>query len=225
MILAHISKPEDWRQFLKNEGHWKTGHSAKALAYCWYEADNFPECISSVISQVPEFKNIEPLIAIPEHKVKLTPENGHPSQTDIWVLARVGSDLISIAVEGKVSENFGETIQKWRENESDGKKERLQFLCKELELNYPPQDDLYYQLFHRTASSIIEAKHLRAKYAITLIHSFSQEDEHFFEYKKFVSLFKTENEITIGKMTPAGNVSGIDLYFAWVQGDKDYLKK
>ncbi|MFA7012304.1 MAG: hypothetical protein WC202_05045, partial [Desulfobacterales bacterium] len=47
---------------------------------------------------------------LPEHKVPL-PGGSRSSQNDIWVLARSKGQLISIAVEGKVSETFGPTVQ------------------------------------------------------------------------------------------------------------------
>lgn len=34
-ILVPTSKAEDWKQFLAKESHWRTGHSAMALAQCW----------------------------------------------------------------------------------------------------------------------------------------------------------------------------------------------
>jgi hypothetical protein len=46
-LFRSINNPEDWRQLLaKPNGHWKTGCSAKALAYCWQEAKDFPPEVS-----------------------------------------------------------------------------------------------------------------------------------------------------------------------------------
>ena len=37
-ILIPASSPEDWKQFLTEpEKHWKSGYSARSLAYCWHE--------------------------------------------------------------------------------------------------------------------------------------------------------------------------------------------
>ena len=37
------NNPEEWRQLLaKPDKHWKTGYSAKTLAYCWQETGDFP---------------------------------------------------------------------------------------------------------------------------------------------------------------------------------------
>lgn len=128
-IYIPASAPEDWKQFLSEpEKQWKKGFSARALAYCWQEANNIPADVKRVLSQAPGFEEIEALVIIPEHKVPL-PGGARPSQTDCWVLARTSRDLISIAVEGKVSEPFGPTIKEWLTNPSEGKKERLSYLC------------------------------------------------------------------------------------------------
>jgi len=56
------------------------------------------------------FHSIEFLLGIPEHQVSL-PGGSTASQNDIYVLAKSSRDeLISIAVEGKVSEPFGDLV-------------------------------------------------------------------------------------------------------------------
>jgi hypothetical protein len=67
-------------------------------------------------------KNIVFLTGFVEHKVPL-PGGGHPSQNDIFVLAKSNKDLVAITVEGKVSESFGETGGDWLKIESEGKKD------------------------------------------------------------------------------------------------------
>lgn len=104
--------PEDWKDFLAEPSkQWRSGYSAKTLAYCWEEADGIPSCVRTVFSQsgIPRFKDIELLLAIPEHQVPL-PGGSQPSQNDIFVLARAEQQLMAIAVEGKVAEPFGPTI-------------------------------------------------------------------------------------------------------------------
>jgi len=161
------------------------------------------------------------LLAIPEHKVHL-PGGGRPSQNDLWVIASCDYGLVSIAVEGKVSETFGPTLLKWEPDSSPGKQERLDFLCAELDLETPLPDDIRYQLLHRTVSAIIEAKKFNAKYAMMLVHSFSPNDQWFQDYKRFVSLFKVP--AAPDQVIPGGVHSGISLFFAWVRGGERYLK-
>ena len=130
-IFIPTRKPEDWKSFLAEpDKQWKTGYSAKALAYCWQEASDFPECVRKVFkkSGIELFQNIELLLAFPEYQVAL-PGGARPSQNDIFILARGNNQLVSITVEGKVSEPFGDTIAEWREDNSKGKETRAQVLA------------------------------------------------------------------------------------------------
>lgn len=46
MIRIYIpaTGPDDWQQFLKDPvKHWRTGYSAKTLAYSWHAADPWPQ--------------------------------------------------------------------------------------------------------------------------------------------------------------------------------------
>ncbi len=221
MILIPTQNAEDWKRFLAEpEKQWKSGYSARTLAHCWQDAADFPNSVKSVLLQVKEFAGLEMVFAIPEYKIHL-PGGTRPSQNDIWVLARTHQELVSIAVEGKVSEPFGPTIGDWSLNSSEGKKERLKYLISKVGLIKEPPSDIRYQLLHRTASAIIEADRLHAHHAVMLVHSFSQSDECFTDYKRFLSLYGIEGELN--SLVTAGDINGIKLHFAWVRGDEKYL--
>lgn len=200
--------------------HWRRGYSARTLAYSWHEANGFPAEVQAVLAA--QFTDIELLLALPEHKVPL-PGGSRPSQNDIWVLARSVGKLISIAVEGKVSEPFGPTVQEWRIDSSTGKTERLAYLCGQLGLQLSVPDTLRYQLLHRAASAVIEATRFGADHAVMLVHSFSQSSEWFQDYAAFVSLLGgIASEDAIASV---GTRSGVSLHLAWVRGDARYLSK
>nr|WP_157158495.1 hypothetical protein [Bradyrhizobium sp. WSM1253] len=116
----------------------------------------------------------ELLIAIPEHKVSLR-DNGRESQTDVFALIKSNNRTIAVAVEGKVNESFGPTIKDWYVDPSARKQQRLAFLCDLIDVACPPPDDLHYQLFHRTASAVLEAARFKTDDAAMIIHSFSQD--------------------------------------------------
>ena len=108
-IYIPTSSAEQWAQFLAEPARqWRKGYSARTLAYSWQDAGGFPGEVGTVLGL--KFPAAEMLLAFPEHQVPL-PGGARPSQNDIWVLARSQGELISIAVEGKVSESFGPTIQ------------------------------------------------------------------------------------------------------------------
>lgn len=222
-IFIPVTKLKDWKQLLADpEKHWKKGCSARALAYCWQEAHGLPKDVEAVLLQVPEFDGLETLIVIPEHQVFL-PGRKQPTQNDCWVLASTSKELISIAVEGKASETLGPTIGEWMKYASEGKKERLSYLCSLIGLDVSLLGNIRYHLLHRTASAIIEAQRFHAKYAVMLVHSFSQTAEGFDDYNQFVELFG----VTAGtnKTVFGGKYLDVHLYLAWVSGDKRYLTR
>ena len=52
--------PDDWRQFLADPvKQWKTGYSAKELAYSWETADGFPSEVQAVLDTQPVFDDLE----------------------------------------------------------------------------------------------------------------------------------------------------------------------
>ncbi len=223
-IFVPTNKPEDWKPLLAEpEKHWRTGYSAKALAYSWEEADGFPESVKKafVSSRIALFENVELLLAFPEYQVPL-PGGSRPSQSDIFILAKSNDQLVSITVEGKVSESFGGTVGKWKEDASEGKYVRLNCLLKKLGLGeHTPIDNIAYQLLHRTASAMIEAKRFKAENALMLVHSFSQSNECFEEYNRFLRLFGLEAKPD--SLLFARTIKGINLYLCWVKGDPKYL--
>lgn len=224
-IFIPANNPEDWKSLLAEpDKQWKTGYSAKALAYCWQEADGFPEEVRNVFikSGIELFQNIELLLAFPEYKVPLS-GGARPSQNDIFVLAKGNNELVSIMVEGKVSEPFGETIAEWIGHASKGKQKRLKCLLNELQLRDSQIGAIRYQLLHRTASAVIEAKKFNAQNALMLVHSFSQATEGFADYCRFLALFGLKGEEN--SLVLAKNVNGIDLYFSWIKGSEEYLDK
>ncbi|PEJ28330.1 hypothetical protein CN689_22530 [Peribacillus butanolivorans] len=217
--------PEDWGKLLINE------NSEKTLAYCQEDQNEFPPDVKAgfLESGIELFENDELLLGLPEYKVSL-PGGSRASQNDIFVLAKGIShqkkeQLISIAVEGKVNEDFGKTICKRLGLEpSSGLRKRVQFLLKTLEierLSYAEISGLRYQLLQRAASAILLAQKFMSPNALMLIHSFSESDKGFVDYEKFVSLFglRALKSRIIGPATINGN----DLYFGWIRGDPKFL--
>jgi len=224
-IYIPSSGPDDWRQFLAEpQNQWQTGYSAKSLAYSWEEADGFPEEIETALAapDIAALNDTTPLLIIPEHKVPL-PGGRTKSQNDVFVLGSTESGLVSICVEGKVEESFGEPVSKWGPDSSAGKRKRFDYLVGLVELEGEDLSNIYYQLLHRTASAIIEAKRFQAATAVMLVHSFSQEHKWFPEFRDFAGKLGVEAELN--KVHSCGERSGIDLYIGWVVGDAQYLTR
>jgi hypothetical protein len=181
-----------------------------ALAESWEAVPHLPQAVDTVLT--PVFPDIRPLLAIPELKVPL-PGGRRESQTDLWVLARSQNELISIAVEGKVDEPFGEPVAKWKSNASEGKRVRWDYLKTKLGLNLEPSGRLMYQLFHRTVSAVICAEDFNARHAVMLVQSFSAEAAWFEDYSAFVAQFGIH--ATPGILQSSKKSTPIQLWFGW----------
>ena len=173
-------------------------------------------------SGIEAFKDAELLLAFPEYKVPL-PGGPRASQSDIFLLAKGDGQLISIMVEGKVSEPFGETVTAWKAHAGKGKEARLDYLCDLLELDVEQVDGTRYQLVHRTASALIEAKRFNAPNALMLVHSFSRVNEGFEDYHRFLSLFGAQAKLD--SLAFAKSIDGVNLYCGWATGDETYLTR
>ncbi len=222
-VLVPASSAEQWRQLLPDpEQQWKTGFSAKAVAHCWQEAEDLPESVRRVFRRhgIRPFRNLETLLVFPEHQVPL-PGGSTPSLSDVWVLAKSDDELVSIAVEGKVSEPFGQTLGEWLTDASLGKRIRLNLICEQLGLKPPLPLNIRYQLLYRTASAVLEARRFNATHAMMLVHSFSNASEGFDDFTRFLSLFGTTG--TPDAVKSVGKWAGMFLHFAWVKGEQRYL--
>ena len=185
------------------------------LAECWESSrPDLPQEFRTAFSGTP-FESFVPLLAMPEYCVDL-PGGSRPSQNDIFVVGRIGDELAVIMVEGKVDESFGPLLGDWLKDASPGKKQRLEFLQTTLGLSGPLPDELRYQLLHRTASPLIEAKRFSAKYAAMVVHSFSASDAWLEDYQAFTRLMGAESRK--GRLERVSSHSDPELWMGWVSG-------
>jgi len=224
-IYVPARSVDDWRLLLADpEKHWRTGYSARTLAHCWQEAQGFPPCVRKAFqnSGISLLQTAEMLVAIPEHQVNL-PGGTRPSQSDLFALVRTSEGLMSMAVEGKVSETFGPVVREWLSEKGAGKEERLGFLCTELGLNRNQVLDCRYQLLHRTASAILEAKRFFASSAAMIVHSFNEKNAWYEDFTSFAALLGGSPKLN--SVCRVRLPSGLDLYLGWVSGEKAFLLK
>ena len=218
--------PEDWKPVV-GKNKWKTGKSAKAFGYCWEEAGGFPLEVKRVFEQsgIEQLKGVDFLRGYPEHRTPL-PGRGGSSASDLFIVAKSYDSLMTIAVEGKVAEGFGKTVAEWKPESSENQMTRLTGLCNWLDLPFSSVGDIKYQLIHRTAAALIEAGKYRANHALMLVHSFSQDDNHFEDYQDFLDLLSADGENSVpNSVSYAGEKNGINLYLAWVRGEERFLGK
>ena len=172
-IFIPTDAPKDWQRFLADpEKQWRDGYSAKSTAVHWENSKGLPADIESIL-KTSGFNSPELLLAIPEWKTPL-PGGRRESQTDVFALVKSTEGLVVCAIEAKVAEPFGPTVGEWLVNASDGKKIRIEYLKTLLGLS-TDIEHLRYQLLHRTASAIIEAKNFNAHAAAMIVQSFHPE--------------------------------------------------
>ena len=225
-IYVRTQGVQDWQRLLAEPvKHWRTGYSARALAHCWESAAGFPPEIAALFAQsgVPAFSTLELLLAIPEHKVILPPRSGHPSQNDLFALARAGDgQVIAMTVEGKVSERFGPALSRWNKEMSLGKIQRLAYIQGQLGLTGELPRTIRYQLLHRTTSAVLEATRFNARYAAMVVHSFNQDDLWLDEYAAFLALFCV-SAVVQGQLLHLKEIHGVQLYSGWASGEARFL--
>lgn len=214
--------PEDWER-IHPKKHWVQGRSARALAFSWEkDPQGFPDRIQNVFnnSGLKLFEKIKPSLIIPEHAVRL-PGRGKASMNDLFVIADANDSLVSMMVEGKVDEGFDEYVYEWS-NGTANRERRLRGLCKILDLQRDKVSEIRYQLLHRTASAIIEAKRHRSTVAVMIVHSFDTNEPQsgFIDYTRFVSLY---NEKAQENRIIQIQLGQVQLFLAWIKGDPRFL--
>lgn len=215
-ILIPSRGPEDWKRFLADpEKQWKRGFSAMAAALSWEASNGLPTEIAEVLGADAEL-----LLAIPEHKVAL-PGGRRESQCDVFALVRQGERTTALAVEGKVNEPFGPTVQEWLVNASTGKRERLRFISEVLGLKSAPPGSIRYQLLHRTAAAVVEAGRFKTDGVAMIVHSFSQEHRWFEDFAAFTEMLGVEAKRSEGLACrlPTGKT----LTLGWATGSPSFL--
>ncbi|NGO49759.1 hypothetical protein G6N73_00975 [Mesorhizobium camelthorni] len=219
MTRVHIpsSGPTAWQAFLaKPDLHWQTGYSAKTLAHCWEGADGLPPEIARMFDAPAEL-----LLALPEYKVPL-PGGTTQSQNDVFALVRHADQTCAAMIEGKVNEPFDKTVAEWLGTPSEGKQMRLSHICQLLGLD-PEQPPLHlcYQLLHRTASALIEARRFKTDEAAMIIHSFSPKRLRFDDFAALLNVFglSAEPDTAVSTTLPSGQ----RLRLGWASGDPRFL--
>ncbi|GLS35739.1 hypothetical protein GCM10010869_13280 [Mesorhizobium tianshanense] len=207
--------PASWQAFLAEpERQWRTGYSAKTLAHCWENACGLPDEIAQMFDGPAEL-----LLALPEHRVPLDGGN-HDSQNDVFALIRFGDQTCAATIEGKVNEPFGPTVGDWFSNPSQGKQERMRHLCSLLGLDEIPPSHIRYQLMHRTASALIEARRFKTDEAAMIVHSFSPQRMWFEDFVMFLRLFGLEAAPDTRSVLTLK--SGQRLRLGWASGSADF---
>lgn len=220
-IYINSCGPSDWRAKLASpDRHWKRGRSAFELAVSWERASHssggIPLEVAKVFTSEPRLAGPRLLFGVVEHKVTL-PGGSRPSQNDLWALVVSSSGVVSsIAVEGKAGEPFDRTVEEWLADSKDGsrKAERLEKLTTMLGMENFFPGPIRYQLIHRTASALIEAKRFRTSAAVMIVQSFKPDRDSESDFRAFTRLLGAE--VGPGEVREVRQIDGRPLFVGWV---------
>ena len=194
-----------------------------STAACWEENDpHLPREISEVLEASGDkaLASLELLVAIPEWEVDL-PGGDRPSQTDVLAITRNVGGLVVLGVEAKVDEPFGPTLGEKRADASGGQLERILYLERELGCTSPLEDNIRYQLLHRTVSAILTARAFHAGIAVMLVQSFSPDSRWREDFEAFAAAINSKRvtddlyEVELGQRPR--------LIIGWCKGAEEFL--
>lgn len=226
MSRLHISTRGigSWRERLASpDRHWRRERSAFETAVSWEWA-----ALRRRPSQLPEpierlflaggFGDPTLLIAVAEHQVELA-GRGNDSHCDVWGLVGTTVGTVSLSVEAKAQERFGnETLQEFLTGgTSPGSPANRQARWTDIEGHLPTPAtgdylNIRYQLLHRCATAVIEARRLRLRHAAFVVQAFGSPPERADEFTAFCAVMGiTPRPQTL---TPV-NVNDVRLDVGW----------
>lgn len=209
-----------WRERLADpDRQWKRRFSAFETAVSWELAATSKFEIPSPIGKLfteSNYRKPALIFAVAEHKVNL-PGGAAASQCDVWAVVKTIQGMLSLTVEAKANEPFGdEIVERWlvagkTEESMSNRKKRFEYVRSHL----PPSDSLSpvrYQILHRCAASVIEAKRFGFQHAAFVVQAFSAPEQSFQDYAVFCQALNIP--ATRGRLATT-SVDGVSLSVGW----------
>ena len=220
-LHVHTRGIGSWRERLASpDTQWKRGCSALEAAVSWELASRcdsgLPDPVHRLLES-GEHNNPLLLIGVSEHKVQLR-GRGHDSQCDIWAVLRTSKGLLSLSVEAKARETFGDdkALREWlsggdSEKSQANRTARWDYIKEHLPSG-KDYDRVRYQILHRCAASVIEAKRLGLKHAAFIVQAFEAPERSFQDYATFCEAMGVNADR--GRL-PGMHVSEVSLSVGW----------
>lgn len=186
-LALPVRQPSDVIPHLGKPTHWKQGRSAKAVADSWFFANGIPAPVMAILAKSEALAQAELIDGFVERQTDLCDGRGTPSQTDLLAVVAVGDELAIVGIEAKVDESFGPYVAEWIADGGAGKEARLSNLCTLLGLDRSNVADLRYQLLHRTAAAVLEARRYRATKVVMIVQSFCPNATGLTDFKSFAA--------------------------------------
>jgi hypothetical protein len=177
-----IASVDDWFRWAppkRGALHWRDDRSAKELAKSWFRTDTAqaPFELTSLLNRTFDSEIVFDE-AEPECTVELDDFEGETRNCDLVVLCHAGALRMSVSVEAKADERFGDfTVGEYYDKKlgsSSNVPKRIEQLSTALFGRVPNEQirSLRYQLVHSAAASLIAAERHDAGVAILLVHEF-----------------------------------------------------
>ena len=217
-IAVPLRRPDDVIPHLGRPIHWKQGRSAKAVADSWFRARDIPSSVRAVLSRSHFLADAELLDGWLERETDLGDRRGSPSQTDLLALLGIGKELGVLGIEAKVDESFGPLVSEWLGDGGVGKTNRLAGLCELLGLDSSRVGHLRYQLLHRTAAVIFEARRFRSDIGVLIVQSFCPRTTGLADCAAFFEAIGMPG-LEAGGLVGPWKRSGVTLWAGWASDD------
>jgi hypothetical protein len=183
-----VATVEDWLRAAPPAGgvdQWAKHKSAMTCAEVWltYAALGGPPEVIALLGKHAAFSNVVLDSAEPEAKQRFDDRGGNTRNADLEVMAHDDFGSLSIAIEAKAGEAFGETVaaalvagvEARRESPSSTKLDRVDTLARSIlpARNQTPALGLIrYQLLTAAAGALAAAKRAGTRRAVLLIHEY-----------------------------------------------------
>jgi hypothetical protein len=214
-LLTETRGIGSWRDRLASpDRQWKRGYSAFETAVSWEIASKTSSGIPGPLETVLRGGGFDAsvlLLAIGEHKVDL-PAGAAASQSDVWALIRTTKGLLSLSVEAKAREAFGDdALEQWliaggTALSISRRQQRWDFIRSHL----PEADSflpLRYQMLHRCAVAVIEARRIGCPHAAFIVQAFNTPDVSFQDYALLCATLKIPAARDLMATTAVGEIS------------------
>jgi hypothetical protein len=208
----------NWRERLaKPENQWRRRYSAFETAVSWETASGHPWGLPEPIRELFResiFGEATLVLAIAEHKVPL--DGGRAdSQCDVWALLDTPTGGVSLSVEAKANETFGqgnESLRDWlvageSEQSLRNREDRWKHIAEHLPNAAATAYSLVpYQVLHRCAAAVIEARRFRMPNAAFIVQSFAAPPESFEAFSEFCQAINLKAERSKMCITKVGEI-------------------
>ncbi len=180
-----INSLQDWRVLATpaSEKHWKDGRSAKELARAWMSGAG-KDALVELFETNDDLRGLQIHQAVAAAQVAFDQFPGGKRNHDLLIRGECAAGQVTIGLEAKADETFGETIAAYRRKalkirdagNATNAPERLEHLLNDvalisLDLN-PTFGDLRYQLFSDVAGTLAAVEQPNAV-AVFVVHEFA----------------------------------------------------